>query len=381
MSMDARRELVRRFRTEYVTKDRAGKGNILDALCEATSWNRKYACEALKRLPTAKVRHKRSRKRVYGPNEEAALVKVWRLSGFLASKRLAPFLGEFLEALERHGELRLPEPTRSRLAGISASTIDRLLRRHHACRPRPACFTKPGSLIKKQVAVRTGMGWDDARPGYCEVDTVAHCGESYEGEFFWTLTVTDVATGWTENAVLKNRAQRETLDALQGVRSRLPFPLLGVDTDNGTEFLNWHLVNFCKREGIQFTRCRPYHKNDQCRVEQKNGALVRRHAGYDRYDTAKQYRLLARMYGLLRLLVNFFEPSLKGKEAAMTPYRRLLQTDSLKGEARSELEAVYLSLNPVKLREELQRTKMGLRDMESLVSFLDDATMPTRSGS
>lgn len=357
-----------RWRTEYAAAAKKRKGEILDALCEATGWNRKHAMAALRSLPTARQRRGRKRKKTYGPNEEVALVRVWKLSGFLSSKRLAPFLGEFLDALERHGELALPEPTRSRLAGMSAATADRLLKRHRSAHPRPPGATRPGAMLKAQVAVRRGTEWDDARPGFCEVDTVAHCGGAMRGEFLWTLTLTDVATGWTELAALRSRGQAETLARLKGVRARLPFALLGLDSDNGTEFLNHHLLGFCQEEGIRFTRCRPYVKNDQCRVEQKNGAVVRRHAGYGRYDTEAQHALLARMYGLLRLLVNFFEPSARGKERALTPYRRLLASGALGEEKAAEMRAAYEALNPAALRRDLDRAKMELYGMVSFLS-------------
>lgn len=380
VSISAKRELVGRFRGEYGQADRAGKGRILDSLCQATGWNRKYAIGAVRSLPVGRRRGQRKRKRTYGVNEEAALVKVWRLSGFLASKRLAPFLGEFLDALERHGELRLPEPTRSRLANMSASTIDRLLRRHRNSHPRGPSLTKPGGLLKKQVAIRTANGWEEDKPGYCEIDTVAHCGECYEGTFHFTLSLTDICTGWSEFAVLKGRTQFEAVTQLKSIKGRLPFEVLGLDSDNGSEFINYHLAAFCSEAKIQFTRCRPYVKNDQCHIEQKNGAIVRKHAGYARYDTPEQSRLLARLYGVLRLLVNFYEPSLKGKEKAATPYRRLLASGILSKEATGELEKVYRSLNPVALRNELMAVKKELLGLDAMVSFLDEATIDFGSG-
>lgn len=367
MRLDARRDLVGRWRAEYAAATKRRKGEILDALCEATGWGRKHAIEALRELPLAKGKRTRRRKKTYGPNEEAALVKVWRLSGFLSSKRLAPFLPEFLDALERHGELALPEPARTRLAGMSAATVDRLLKRHRSAHPRPPSATRPGGLLKSQVAVRRGTEWDDARPGFCEVDTVAHCGGTLQGEFLWTLTLTDVATGWTELAALRSKGRAETLAKLKGLRARLPFPLLGLDSDNGSEFLNHHMARFCEEQGIVFTRCRPYVKNDQCRVEQKNRSVVRRHAGYGRYEADAHLALLARIYGLLRLLVNFYEPSLKGKEGAMTPYRRLLASGAVGEDKARDLGAVYGGLNPVALRRELDRAKMELYGMVGLL--------------
>jgi hypothetical protein len=366
--------LVSRWRAEYARANKKVKGEILDLLGKETGWNRKHAMAALKAMPEAKPPQKRKRKVRYGPSEEAALVKVWTLSDYLASKRLAPYLEEFLEALERHGELALPEPTRSKLAKMSAATIDRLLARHRYVRPRPISLTRPGYLLKKQIQVRTGT-WNEDRPGYCEVDTVAHCGPSFEGEFFWTLSLTDVATGWTECVPLRSRSQQEALTGLKGIRTRLPFPLLGLDSDNGSEFINWHLMRFCQEEGVQLTRCRPYHKNDQCRIEQKNSSVVRKHTGYGRYDTDRQFGLLCRIHGILRLLVNFFEPSVKGKEKAMTPYRRLVASKALSEPSAREWEETYIGLNPIALRRELLKAKMELFELESLVSFLNEATV------
>ncbi|MHB8637196.1 MAG: integrase catalytic domain-containing protein [Fimbriimonadaceae bacterium] len=329
---------------------------------------------ALKVLPAFKPKQRRKRKRRYGVNEEAALAKVWRLSDFLASKRLAPFMEEFLEALERHDELKLPELVRSKLIAMSPSTIDRLLRRHRRSHRRPPSLTRPGALLKKQVKVRLGTEWDDDRPGFCEVDTVAHCGGDMSEGYFFTLSLTDVATGWTECAPLKTKGQQETLARLKGIIGRLPFALLGLDSDNGSEFLNYHLLKFCDEEKILFTRCRPYHKNDQCRIEQKNSSVVRRHTGYGRFDTDKQFALLLRLYGTLRLVVNFFEPSIKGKCKAMTPYRRLLASKLLNEEQQGDLEQTYLVLNPIALRKELLKAKSELLEFESLVSFLNEAT-------
>lgn len=373
--MSTRRELVARYREEYGQAGRKAKGRILDALCEATGWNRKYAIGALSTPLRPREKVPRRRKRCYGPNEEAALVKVWRLSEFLTGKRLAPFIEEFVEALERHGELSLPGPTRAKLLKMSASTMNRLLRRHRHLKGSGVCATRPAGLLKSQVAVRLANGWEDARPGFGEIDCVAHCGERFEGEFFHTVGYTDVATGWSEFRPLRTKGQIETAAALEGIRSSLPFKVLGLDSDNGSEFLNWHLAKYCSEKEIQFTRCRPYHKNDQCRIEQKNGAIVRRHAGYRRYETPEQFRLLVRLYSLLKYLVNFFEPSAKDKQKPLTPYRRLLASGILDEQAQGQLRETYLALNPAQLRRDLLRVKLELGEYEALVSFLDEASV------
>lgn len=375
MSLQTRRELVIRWQAEYKLASKGEKGRILDRLCVDTGWNRKHAMGVLMAPPVSKVKQKRRRRPFYGVNEEAALVKVWRLAEFPASKRLEPFMEEFLEALERHDELHLPEPTRSKLIKMSASTMDRLLKRHRSSYRRTLSMTKPGSLLKKHVAVRMGNGWEEDRPGFCEVDTVAHCGGDMEGAFFWTLSLTDVCTGWTECAPLKSRGQIEALNQMKAIQRRLPFKLLGIDSDNGGEFLNWHLAKYCQEQAIQFTRCRPYHKNDQCRIEQKNGNIVRKHTGYGRFETDRQFILLTRIYGLLRLIGNFYEPSIKGKSKAMTPYRRLVASRTLSKKKNDELEETYMALNPVALRKELLKAKMELLELESLVSFLNEASV------
>jgi hypothetical protein len=215
--------------------------------------------------------------------------------------------------------------------------------------------------------VRRGTDWDDAKPGYCEVDTVAHSGGDMSGEFYWTLSVIDVCTGWYEGAALTSKAQAETLRHIQAIRQRLPFEMLGIDSDNGGEFMNYHLLKFCDEHKIVFTRCRPYVKNDQCRVEQKNNSIVRRHTGYARYNRIEQYRLLTKIHGILRLLVNFFEPSLKAKAKAATPYRRLIAAQVLSQPKYEELRTIYEALNPVKLREELNRAKLELYELRALV--------------
>lgn len=378
MSMSAKWELLGHYHSEYRSSDRATKGRILDALCEATGWHRKYAVGKLSSALVPRKRSRRKRKRRYGPNEEAALVKVWKLSDYMTGKRLAPFIQEFVEALERHSELQLPEPTRTRLLQMSAATMDRLLRSHRHLRGRGVCSTRPGSLLKSQVAVRLANGWDDARPGFGEIDCVAHCAERYEGEFFHTVGYTDVATGWSEFRPLRSKGQKETTTALESIRKSLPFQLLGLDSDNGSEFINWHLAKYCQEKGIQLTRCRPYHKNDQCRIEQKNGAIVRKHAGYARYETQEQFKLLTRLYSILKYLVNFFEPSAKGKSKPMTPYRRLLESGILDPNAAKQLHETYMALNPVQLRRDLLKVKAELGGLNAMVSFLNEASNELR---
>jgi hypothetical protein len=258
----------------------------------------------------------------------------WCASNCIASKRLSPFLAEFVPALERHGYLELTDEVRHQLISISPATIDRI--------SKPWRFrsgqgtTKRGSLLKHQVPVRTFADWEEKRPGFFEADLVAHCGWSMEGPILYTLTLTDIATTWTECLPLLYRGQDAVIHAVNLVRPLIPFPILGIDTDCGTEFLNAELISYCEREEITFTRGRPRRKNDQCYVEQKNGTVVRQFVGYDRFEGMRAYKQLLELYRALRLYINFFQPSMKLREKhrensrihrtyelAQTPFQRL----------------------------------------------------------
>jgi hypothetical protein len=293
-------------------------------------------------------------------------------SGWLCGTRLAPFLGELVPALEAEGALRLSPEDRAQLLTVSARTIDRRLRPFRLQRdPRNwhgLGTTKPGTLLKSQVPVQTYTPWEDQRPGFLEIDLVAHCGTTTGGFYLNTLVGTDVATGWTECVAVWGKSQRAVFAGLEAGRQRLPMPLLGLDSDNGSEFLNAHLVRFCAEERITFTRSRPYWKNDQAHVEQKNWSVVRRLVGYGRYETREALAQLDRVYDLLRIWTNFWQPSLKlvakqrdattGKtkktyDAAQTPYRRLLASGILDGAQQQALATTLAAHPPTALRHQL----------------------------
>lgn len=234
--------------------------------------------------------------------------------------------------------------------------------------------TKPGTLLKAQIPIRTYADWNEKQPGFVEVDLVAHCGDTTAGEFLYSLTLTDIFTGWTECTVLLNRGQVAVCAAIEAVRARLPFALLGLDCDNGSEFLNAHLLRYCTKHQITFTRCRPYHKNDQCFVEQKNGALVRRWTGYSRFEGEEAAQAMASLYGGLRLHVNFFQPSLKlvSKErvearvrkhydTAQTPHQRLRAWAQTADAVKERLQQEFERLNPVDLVRQLQTAAQRLQ--------------------
>jgi hypothetical protein len=367
MGIQSRRELLAALRPRYRRASKAGKGRILDEFVAATGYHRKYAIHLLRHGPPPAARTPRRGHTPYGPAVVRALTQLWQLSGQLCAKRLQPFLPILLEALERAGELSLPPALKAQVLQVSPATLDRKLRpARRQARGRGRSTTRAGSLLKHQVPVRTFADWDEARPGFTEIDLVAHCGESTHGEYLHTLTMVDVATGWLECGAVVNRGQREVFAALERLRQCLPFRLLGIDSDNDSAFLNGHLVRYCQREQVTFTRSRPYRKNDQAHVEQKNGSVVRGLVGYDRYEGAAATRALNAVYGLLRLWVNFFQPSMKliakqrvgsrvrkQYDQAQTPYQRVLASPQVAPADKEALRQQFLSLNPVHVRQAL----------------------------
>jgi len=292
------------------------------------------------------------------------LEKIWEIYGRICSKRLQPFLPEGVQILERCNELSLSPEIKQLLLSMSRATIDRCLKKARFIHPQHGLSTtKPGSLLKKAIPIRTFTPWEDEHPGFLEIDLVAHCGQSTEGIYLNTLTATDLATGWTECLALPNKSQFAVSEAVTVLRQNLPFPLLGLDSDNGSEFINDTLYRYCLSEKITFTRSRPYQKNDQAHVEQKNWSVVRHTVGYDRLETQEELTLLASIYDELRLYINFFQPVLKlvakervdGKtihtyDQAKTPFRRVLALDSLPVAIKARLTDQYFHLNPVALR-------------------------------
>jgi transposase InsO family protein len=296
------------------------------------------------------------------------LEEVWAASDYLCSKRLAPFLPELLETLERHDELVLSAQQRRALLAISSATIDRLLRPVRRQYKRRGLATTSPSLaaLRAQVPVRTFGEWANVSPGYLQADLVGHCGDTTLDFYLTSLLAIDVATGWTELQAVWGKGQQRVGSALQRIRQALPMPLLGLHTDNGGEFLNHLLVPWCREKAVALTRGRPYRKNDQAYVEQRNGAVLRRYVGYERFSTHAAFATLQAVHERLRLYVNFFQPIrkllskerqgakvVKRYDAAQTPYRRLLASGVLTPERRAELDAQYRSLNPRALRAEL----------------------------
>src|SRR5262245_33409819 len=341
ISMGARREVLSAVAERYRLAGRADKGRILDELCATTGWHRKHVVRALRRHGTAgptESEERPSRKRTYDAITQDAVTALWEASDRVCGKRLVVMIPSLLPALERHGRLKLEAADRDRVVAISAATIDRLLGATKLAaaggRRRRAGFY---SAIRREVPIRTFNDWKNPPPGFCEVDMVAHGGTSVAGSFIQTLTMVDIATGWTECVPLVRRDGTLVVEAIKQLQGQFPWLLIGVDFDNDSAFMNDVVIPWCREQKLDVTRSRAYKKNDQAFVEQKNGAVVRRLMGYSRFDGVEAARVITRLYASARLYVNFFQPSFKLKEkrregskvikryhAPLTPYERAL---------------------------------------------------------
>lgn len=369
LTLSQRRAVTKTIATRYKRADKSGKGKILDELCATTGWHRNHARKALAAALQPKiVKPRKPRAARYGAEVIEALAFCWAVLGAPTGKRLAPIMDELVPRLRRFGELVIPDQTARALIAMSPATMDRKLAPARAKMGlRGRSHTKPGSLLKSQIPIRTWADWDDARPGFVEIDLVGHEGGLAEGEHCYTLTVTDIATGWTENRSVKNKARRWVIAALDEIAKIMPFPILGVDSDNGTEFINHHLLAWCEQRKITFTRSRPNNSNDGCHVEQKNWAIVRTVVGYHRYDTSAELALLNKIWLLQSLLANYFYPQqkliskvrngakvVKKYDRATTPHRRALADKTVGTEDKIILGDTYERLNPAAIQREIQ---------------------------
>jgi IS30 family transposase len=366
MSKRSKQELTEEIYPRYLKSGKAEKTRILDEFTAATGYHRKYAIKLLTQGLKRKGYKKVGRKKKYQGEVIGVLEQIWEICGKICSKRLHPFIPEIVSVLEREGELSCGPETKKLLLSMSRSTIDRCLQKTRYASPKGISTTRPGIMLKKSIPVRTWREWDDATPGFVEMDLVAHCGDNAMGQFIYTLTVVDVSTGWTECLAIPNKTQIAVSSAIKAMRLRLPFPLLGIDCDNGTEFINELLYRYCLEEEITFTRSRPYKKNDQAYVEQKNGSVVRNTIGYDRYETEEELQLLQLIYEYLHVYVNFYQPVMKliskervdGKtkkvyDLATSPYRRVLASKDVVFAHKASLSNLYVRLNPVTLRKNI----------------------------
>ena len=380
MSLKSKRELLEVVRPRYLKASKLEKQKMLDEFTSATGYHRKYAIRVLKNQRQVQNHLKgktKTYKPIYGGEVVQVLEQIWEIYGQICSKRLQPMLPEAMKVLERCKEINIPKATKELLslapparAGvkISSASIDRCLRPIRCKSSRGLGTTQPGSLLKSLIPVQTFTAWDEEQPGFMEIDLVAHCGNTTAGQYLNTLTCTDLSTGWTDVTALAHRSQQAVSTAIHHMRQRLPFPLLGIDSDNGSEFINDTLYRYCLDEKITFTRSRPYKKNDQAHVEQKNWSVVRQTVGYDRWETDQEFSILESIHADLRLYINFFQPSfkltakerighrtIKRYDPAKTPYQRILERKDIPLETKARLMNLYVQLNPAELRRSIDQ--------------------------
>lgn len=373
MTMLSRLELLKKAKKRYLKSSLEEKTKILDELCANAGYNRKYATRKLSpkvSLREQAERPRKKRKSFYTNEAVYWLSKIWEIMDYPCGQRLAPNLGEMIDKLVGAKELAIPETVVLKLKKISSATIDlKLKRSKRKLRRKIQSTTRPGSLLKKQIPIRTSS-WNEKKIGYCELDTVPHCGSSAEGDFINSLNLTDILTQWTESVAIIGKAQKRVMAGLDSIKGRLPFRLKAIDPDNGSEFINWQLFRYCLQKQIEFTRGRPYHKNDNAHIEQKNWTHIRKIFGYRRLETEKQKNLMNDLYeNELRRYLNFFLPNVKliekqrvGKhqekikrvyDQAKTPYQRVMESDQVDETAKQELKEQYDKLNPAELRREI----------------------------
>jgi hypothetical protein len=379
LTMREKKALTNEIAVRYRAESKNGKKAILNEFCQSTGYHRKYAMHLLNTWGKKKLhvvdgkpiefvvgkprkRKKRTRECVYGEQVRDSLRILWEFFDYQCGKRLVVLIRANMEVLKVEPEFGLDEATTGKLCRISASTVDRLLKpERKKLELKGRSHTRHGPLLKHQIPIRTHFAWDERLPGYFELDTVHHDGGSASGEYCATLTATDVFSGWTELRPLRNRAHRWVKERIIEIRSGLPFPLLGVDSDNGSEFINKALLNYCNDTGVTFTRGRPYRKNDNCFVEQKNDIAVRRMVGYYRFDTDAEYEALQDVYTHLCPLLNYFYASAKlvekirigprvkkVYETPKPPYQRLLDSPLVSDEVKNELRRRARGIHIVK---------------------------------
>jgi hypothetical protein len=364
MSKSSVTEIVKRKRKDYKRASREEKGRILNELEELTGYHRKSLGRLLRQSGKPKQPIRRSRKVSQYAEVLPQLRTLWAASFYACGKRLAPFLSELVPVMTRFGEIQVTAEQEALLGSISPATVDRLLKRDRAAfKVKGRTTTKPGTLLRSQIAVRTFAEWDEHEPGFFEMDLVAHCGSTTKGEFHYTLDMTDILTGWTVLGAMKGRGERGTLEAMKASWEQVPFAVKGIDSDNDSAFINNHLLRYCRSQKITFTRCRPYRKNDQCHVEQKNWSLVRQFIGYRRFETDEQLAILKQIHPLLSKYHNFFAPMMrllckerngskvsKKYDVPMTPYQRAMALEGgIDETVRERLKSEYESTNPAEL--------------------------------
>jgi hypothetical protein len=370
LTMSERRAVTKKLVLEYGRGSKVRKGQILDQVCELNRWHRNHARKALKQALVLRVVKERPVKQpLYGEPVITALRFLWAVQGTPCGRLLAAGLPDLVPRLRRFKELNIDDATAALLLKISPATIDRRLAADRAkLMLRGRSHTKPGSLLKDSIPMRTWAQWDEGVPGFVEIDLVGHEGGNSAGEFCFTLDITDIATGWTETLSVKNKAQKWVFAAIKEATSSFPFPILGIDSDNGSEFINWELFRWCEQHQLTFTRSRSGNKNDGAHVEQKNWHIVRQIVGYHRYDTAGELDLLNQIWALQRLLTNHFAPQqklvfktrigakiIKKYDAPKTPFQRVLDdSGTVRKSVKTQLTHQNKPLNPAAIQRQIQ---------------------------
>jgi hypothetical protein len=382
ITQQMRRELVEALRSRYSAGSREEKTRILEEFASISGYHRKSAIRILNGSADLRERRlTRHRPRLYDEAVRQALIVLWEASDRVCGKRLKALFPVLLPALERHEHLQLDPAIRVKLTNISAASIDRLLQEVRSVNSRRRA-KRTLTALQRSVPIRTFTDWHEPPPGYLEMDLVAHCGENTAGSYVHTLGMTDLFSGWTECVPLLVRESSLVIESVKDLRGSLPFMLRGLDVDNGSEFLNDALVRYCATQSIEFTRSRPYHKNDQAWIEQKNGSVVRRLVGYRRLEGLAAVEALSRLYRASRLFVNFFQPSFKLKEKSRfgarvvkryhtpeTPCTRLLTSNAISEQVKSQLRSIAERLDPLQLLDEIRR-------MQSHLALLAEGAQP-----
>jgi hypothetical protein len=361
----------------YLKARKGQKGSILDEYCRNTGQNRKYVIRKIRSLASTEPRPPRKRAPHYGQETARALEKLWKIFDYPCGQRLRPLIETELERLRRLGELEVSARTAEKLRAVSPATIDRLLRpKKQAWRLHHKSGVKGPGLIAKKIPLRMGTG-ESLQVGSVDMDLVLHCGSSTAGEYGHSLSTLDLGSAWWEAEVVMGRAQRRIFNALKEIEARSPFPWQAIHSDNDNAFINGQLYDYTAERDLGFTRSRPYRKNDNPHIEQKNFTHIRKPLGYLRYDTPEELALIQDLYRReLRLYKNFFQPvmTLRRKARvsgrpkrtyglARTPYHRLLESGQLSADKARELKELYLSLNPAELKRQIDRKLARLYDL------------------
>lgn len=372
MNMQSRNQYLKELRTEYLkTKSRKKRGELLDEAEKRTKLNRKYLMDKLKpksNLDKDKSQRKK-RKQYYDNSIKPALVRMWQIFDYPCGQRLKTSLEEETDRLRGLGELSCSDIVATKLKQMGSATIDRKLKHTKQIELAKKKYGKKHPLLYQKIPVKVFAEQDRSVLGNMQIDLVEHCGASASGEFVNTLTATDIFSGWTEQSAVMGKSQENTRVGIDGARERCPFAWKEIHSDGGTEFINAHLFRYTVGTELGFSRSRPYKKNDNCLVEQKNNTHVRRLVGYLRYDTTKEQDMLNDLYcNELRLYKNFFSPVIKLvlKERAAgrifrkydkpkTPFQRLLESAEISESKKQELRNTYQSLNPAELKRQIDK--------------------------